>query len=102
MSCQLNDGTDRHSTPTRSRTRNVAFEARHDVRFTTGACGLTGGRSLPNLRGTETPREALRAAAPEPTRHGRFACRGRLSVSCGSRRPERPGPRPPYGRGQPG
>src|SRR5262249_7939711 len=37
MSCQLNDGTIRHSTPTRSRTRNVAFEARHDVRFTTGA-----------------------------------------------------------------
>src|SRR4029078_7704242 len=48
------------STPARSRTRNVSFEARHDVRFTTRACQRKVRESNPHSPRGET------ALAPRP------------------------------------
>lgn len=74
-------GGKKETTPTRSRTRNVSFEARHDVRFTIGA---RVDRRRVELRFPlcergvfpldERPKKASHPVPAGDNRHGRPAC----------------------------
>ncbi len=82
------------STPTRSRTRNASFEARHDLRFTTGVTsGRQGIRTLSPPEGTRRSRPARRTVSGYLPLSGAGGSRTRICWMPSSRLPAGPQPR---------